>query len=142
MVRYSVQAFWYAECNPCVRIRTRVCTPNGSHSFLFSLLPSLFSLSFLLLSSSISLSRAFPLFFTRFFLVPSDHRNQSSSERLNTLGWLSFLGETNSIERHESTKNVQRRDIKRAFTASNAFATLDAYAYITIRFEQVIGNVV
>lgn len=52
----------------------------------------------------------FPLFFlacfcSLFFWSPSDHRNQSSSERLNTLGWLSRLGETNSIERYESTKN-------------------------------------
>jgi len=114
MVRgYSVQAFRYTGYNPCAR--THICTSNSSFFLSFS------------------------LSFSPFFLVPSDHRNQSSSERLNTLGWLSFLGETNSIEGHESTKNVRRRDLKRAFVAPDAFAMSDVYAWLCVSIK-VIRN--
>jgi hypothetical protein len=61
-------------------------------------------------------SSDYSLFPTCLFSVPRDRRNQSSSERLNTLGCSSLLGETNSIERHESTKNARRRDLKECAT--------------------------
>lgn len=73
-----------------------------------------------------------PLFPLAFF-VPSDRRNQSSSERLNTLGWLPLLAETNSIERHESTKNVRRRDLKRA---PDAFCAIRTYVHTYERADR------